>query len=281
VWEPPPRAARKKPRALAMPLSQTDIHMPPGAVQVNAAIPRNAVQGTVESVQAHMHPGSIRVEASLFKDIVIKAPSSRATGLICAALVALLLLQQKEMAVLSDIISILWAHLLSLTLVGLLCRHHLWPSIKRELVAEWATATATAKEETAIAQEAAPAPPPEHPSTTPTTSATTSRVAASVDAADDLSQQLQTIKATDGIKAYFVHEGQVHELWRQGEGWTLTCLAPGHPRPDRRFQLRVVDDDGVSVIYRTEDGNVHEIFIGRQTGWSWESRQCTNFSLRV
>ena len=140
----------------------------------------------------------------------------------------------------------------SLAVFALLCQYILWPAMKHELVAELAKATATEA-------PAAPANPAQ-------------------DAPDvDLSKQLQTIMAADGIKAYFVQDGQVHEAWRQGEGWKLTCLAPGHPTPDRRYQLRVEDDNGVSVIYRTEDGNLHEIFIGRQTDWEWACRPCTAF----
>ena len=74
----------------------------------------------------------------------------------------------------------------------------------------------------------------------------------------------------------------MHELWRSDGHWTLTCLVPGHPTPDPSYQLTVLDDEGTSILYRREDdGNMHELFINSQTGWTWRDATWTSFMRRL
>ena len=78
-------------------------------------------------------------------------------------------------------------------------------------------------------------------------------------------------KASDGKKLYFVYHDQVHELSHDNGEWKLGCLAPGHPKPDPQFELKVMlESHGISIFYRKEDANLHEIWINSGTGWQWK-----------
>jgi hypothetical protein len=228
-------------------------HVEHGAVQVQTSIPEHAFQAHVQSgaaqahihpgaAQAHVHQGAVQVNVELFRINVFGRRFHP------AAMTAI------TFAILALSVRLLWSHIETVMFVA----YSTWPCLLASMLTIFGTnmwhRSALRKHVSALQQY--------------------ERVLQDLAASPrfDFSMQPLGFSTHQGKKFYFVQDDQVHELWREtGAGWKLLRLADGHPRPDPRFNLSVICENGTSILYRAEvDGHMHEIWINARTNWKWK-----------